>query len=80
MLILKHYTGGGRRPITQKMIDKTRPTTNKIHAISMAIPATPVTPKTAATIAMIKNVIARLIIIFLPDSYESINMLSYKDN
>lgn len=40
-----------------------KPTTNKIQAICVAVPAIPVKPKTAAIRPTIKNVIAQLNII-----------------
>lgn len=66
-LQLQNHTGGGRRPITQNTIAKIIPITNKIQAISIAIPATPVIPNRAAIIAITKKVIAKFIMSFLLD-------------
>jgi len=54
------YTGGRpRRPITENTTNITMPTTNKIQAILVAVPAIPVKPNMAATIAMTRNVTAQ---------------------
>jgi hypothetical protein len=57
---------GGLRPViklTAKIIKKT---TNKIHAILVAVPATPDKPTTPAMRAMTRNVMAQLNISFSP--------------
>lgn len=61
----QNYIGGGRRPNTQNTTANTTPITNKIQAISIAIPATPVMPNRAAIIAITKKVIAKFIMRFL---------------
>jgi len=42
----------------------TKPTTNRIQAILLAVPATPLKPKTPAIIAIIRNVNAQLIMVY----------------
>jgi hypothetical protein len=49
--------------LTTKIIKNT---TNKIHAIFVAVPATPLNPTTPAIRAMTKNVMAQLNIKFSP--------------
>jgi hypothetical protein len=54
----------------KKIKNKTIPITNKIQAISDAIPATPVRPNRPAIKAMIKKITAQLNIIISPDLFE----------
>jgi hypothetical protein len=54
------YIRGPRRPATAKTIARMIPTTNKIQAMFVAVPAIPVKPNTAAIRPITKNVSAQL--------------------
>src|SRR5262245_18983674 len=53
------YTVGGRLPITKNTSARTKPTTNRIHAIWLAAPAIPTKPHNPATIATMKMITAQ---------------------
>ena len=57
------FQRGGRRPVIKNISARTNPTTNKIQAMLLAVPATPDSPKAPAMIATIRNVNAQLIMV-----------------
>ena len=65
LTLCAQYQMLGFRPVIAKMIASTRPTTNRMYAIELIVPAIPERPRTPAMIAMMKKVSAQLSIIFL---------------
>ena len=57
-------------------IARINPTTNRIHAMFAAVPATPLKPRTPAISAMIKKVTAQPIISILPFTAQGIAEVS----